>query len=164
MAEQQTTAPELTVEQQIVALEQRIATFPPDLRRHWEEIIELERNRQRCRAIEEATRVTLPPDNRWGASAPPPTLNTTEPSAQRPSGWQPFDPISSPPGVAQCDILMDAQDRRDKAALLEAERLAYRQHIIDIFHEAQLADKERARAAAERTCHVGPGDPDWPSS
>ena len=59
--------------------------------------------------------------------------------------------------------MMDAQDRRDKAALLEAERLAYRQQVIDAHWEDKLVAEQRRRAQAERTCHRGPGDPDYPS-
>jgi hypothetical protein len=157
MTEATTSAPELTVEQQIAALERRIETFPPELRQQWQEVLELTRNRERCRAIEEATRVTLPPDNRWGASTSLPPSNTTEPPSDRPSGWRPLDPISSPPGVDICDRLMDTQDAKDR---LERER-EYRQYFLDAHWEVKLADEQRRRAQAEQTCHRGPGDADW---
>ena len=157
-----TTVPD-TVAQQIAALEQRITALPPELRAQFQEMLELTRSYERCRAIEEATRVKLPPDtNRWGASAPPPpSTPAAESSPERPTGWQAFDPIGLPPGVDICDRLMDAQDRRDKAALIEAERLAYRQQVIDAHWEDKLIEQERRRKQAERTCHRGPDDSDW---
>jgi hypothetical protein len=45
--------------------------------------------------------------------------------------------------------------------LIEAERLAYRQQVIDAHWEDKLVAEQRARAAAQRSCHVGPGDPDF---
>jgi hypothetical protein len=35
------------------------------------------------------------------------------------TGWQAPRPLSPPPGVAQADRLMDAQDQRDRAELIE---------------------------------------------
>ena len=51
------------------------------------------------------------------------------------SGWSAPTPLSNPPGVAQADRLMDAQDRRDRIEL--AQRIAA--------HEAAMraAQKER---------------------
>ena len=160
-----TTVPD-TVAQQIAALEQRITALPPELRAQFQEMLELTRDYERCRAIERATKVTLPVDHsRWRVSGPPPSASTpaAEPSQQRPSGWQKFDAIGPPPGVDICDRMMDAQDRRDKAALIEAERLAYRQQVIDAHWEDKLVAEQRRRAQAERSCHRGPGDPDYPS-
>jgi len=37
------------------------------------------------------------------------------------TGWQTPTPLSPPPGVAQADRLMDAQDARDRAELIERE-------------------------------------------
>jgi hypothetical protein len=37
------------------------------------------------------------------------------------SGWREAQPLSPPPGVGLADKLVDAQDRRDRAALFEAE-------------------------------------------
>jgi hypothetical protein len=37
------------------------------------------------------------------------------------TGWSATTPLSPPPGVAQADRLMDAQDQRDRAALIERE-------------------------------------------
>src|SRR5262249_11177721 len=37
------------------------------------------------------------------------------------TGWQAPIPLSPPPGVAQADRLMDAQDARDRAELIERE-------------------------------------------
>jgi hypothetical protein len=161
MTEQTNVAPELTDEQRLAALEKTIEAFPQPLRRQWEEIIELERNRQRCRAIELATKVTLPPDNRWGASAPPPTSTPqAEPSPERPSGWRPLDPVGQPPGLRWIDAQLDAQDRKDR---MELER-EYRQYLVDAHWEAKLVDEQRRREQAESTCHVGPQDPDFPAS
>ena len=55
------------------------------------------------------------------------SLLTTTPSAQsqptqRGTGWRESAPITSPPGVAIADKLMDAQDKIDRVEL--AERLA----------------------------------------
>jgi len=169
MPEQTTTTstPELTDEEALAELERRVAAMEPGpFRREWEGIVAIERNRQRIRAIERATKVTLPPDNRGWTGKPAPSsapAPPAEPSSGRPSGWQKFDAIGPPPGVDICDRMMDAQDRRDKAALLEAERLAYRQQVIDAHWEDKLVAEQRRRAQAERTCHRGPGDPDYPS-
>ena len=37
------------------------------------------------------------------------------------SGWRTAQALSNPPGVAQADRLMDAQDQRDRADLIAAE-------------------------------------------
>jgi len=150
MADEATTTstPNLLDEEALVELERRIAAMEPGpFRREWEGIVAIERNRQRIRAIERATKVTLPPE---------------EPPSDRPSGWAKFDPLSSPPGIRYVDALCDAQDARDRAALIEADR-QHRQAILDAFAEGKLIDEQRRRAAAERTCHRGPGDPDYPS-
>jgi hypothetical protein len=44
------------------------------------------------------------------------------------SGWRPAVPIGNPPGIAQADKLMDAQDARDRHDLIvqEAQRKAAR--------------------------------------
>jgi hypothetical protein len=53
---------------------------------------------------------------------------------------------------------MDMQDRLDRK---ERER-EYLQYFLDRHHEAKLAEKEQARAAAERrSFHKAPGDPDF---
>jgi hypothetical protein len=165
MAEQQqTAAPELTVEQRIAALEQRIETFPPELRAQFQEMLELTRNYERCRANELATKVTLPVDHsRWRVSGPPPSPSAApaELSPERPSGWARFDPLSSPPGIDMIDRMVEADTARQRADAIAAE-VQRRQAIIDIFHEAQVADKERARAAAERrSFHKSPDDDDF---
>jgi hypothetical protein len=158
-----TTAPELTDEQALAKLEERVAAMEPGpFRTSWEEIVAIEKNRQRIRRIEEATRVKLPPDtNRWRILVSPPASPPAESSPERPSGWAKFDAIGPPPGVDICDRMMDAQDRRDKAALIEAERLAYRQQVIDAHWEDKLIEEQRRRKQAERSCHRGPGDPDF---
>ena len=164
MAEQQqTSAPELTDEQALAELERRVAAMEPGPFRHsWEEIVAIEKNRQRIRRIEEASRFKLPPDNnRWRISvSPPASPPPAEPPADRPSGWAKFDPLSSPPGIRYVDALCDAQDARDRAALIEADR-QHRQAILDAFAEAKLVDEQRRRKQAERSCHVGPDDPDF---
>ena len=156
-----TTAPELTDEQALAKLEERVAAMEPGpFRREWEGIVAIERNRQRIRAIERATKVTLPPDNRGWTGKPAPSsapAPPAEPSSGRPSGWQKFDAIGPPPGVDICDRMMDAQDFRDR---MERER-EYKQAVLDAFAEDKLVAEQRRRAQAERTCHVGPGDPDW---
>jgi hypothetical protein len=152
---------QLTDEQALAELERRVAAMEPGPFRHsWEEIVAIEKNRQRIRRIEEATRVKLPPDtNRWRISGLPPPSSTSqaEPSAQRPSGWRPLDPVRTP-YVDACDRLMDAQDAKDR---MERER-EYKQMVLDAFAEDKLIEQERRRKQAERTCHVGPGDPDFP--
>ena len=65
MADEATTTstPNLLDEEALVELERRIAAMEPGpFRREWEGIVAIERNRQRIRAIERATKVTLPPD------------------------------------------------------------------------------------------------------
>src|SRR6516225_10196285 len=162
MADEATTLPpELTDEQALAKLEERVAAMEPGpFRREWEGIVAIERNRQRIRAIERATKVTLPPDNRGWTGKPAPSsapAPPAEPSQQRPTGWQKFDAIGPPPGVDICDRMMDAQDFRDR---MERER-EYKQAVLDAFAEDKLVAEQRRRAQAERTCHVGPGDPDW---
>ena len=156
MTEQTNTQPELTDEQALAKLEERVAAMEPGpFRREWEGIV----------AIERATKVTLPPDNRGWTGKPAPSsapAPPAEPSSGRPSGWAKFDPLSSPPGIRYVDALCDAQDARDRAALIVADR-QHRQAILDAFAEGKLIDDQRRRAQAERTCHRGPGDPDWPS-
>ena len=44
-----------------------------------------------------------------------------QPQAQRGSGWVEPRPLESPPGVALADRLVDAQDARDRAELIERE-------------------------------------------
>ena len=139
------------------------AAASPEQRRIYEEMAELTRNRRRCAELEERTRVVLRPDtSRWGKSAPPPASTPQAELSDRPSGWAKFDPLSSPPGIRYIDALCDAQDARDRAALIEADR-QHRQAILDAFAEGKLIDDQRRRAQAERTCHRGPGDPDYPS-
>jgi hypothetical protein len=163
MPEQQqtNTAPNLSDEQALAKLEERVAAMElGPFRREWEGIIAIEKNRQRIRAIERATKVTLPPDNRGWTGKPAPSsapAPPAEPSQQRPTGWQKFDAIGPPPGVDICDRMMDAQDFRDR---MERER-EYKQAVLDAFAEDKLVAEQRRRAQAERTCHVGPGDPDW---
>jgi hypothetical protein len=53
------------------------------------------------------------PDNQQPASS--------RPSAGDGSGWGHSTPLGPPPGVAQADRLMDAQDARDRAELIERE-------------------------------------------
>ena len=57
MADEATTLPpELTDEQALAKLEERVAAMEPGpFRREWEGIVAIERNRQRIRAIERAT-------------------------------------------------------------------------------------------------------------
>ena len=50
------------------------------------------------------------------------------------TGWMRETPIAPPPGVAQADRLMDAQDRRDRAELIQRDELVRR---------AELAQKLR---------------------
>jgi hypothetical protein len=152
-----TSAPD-TVAQQIAALEQRITALPPKLRAQFQEMLELTRNYERCRANELATKVVLPPDNtRWGASAPPPASPPPAEPQQRPSGWRPLDPVRTP-YVDACDRLVDVQDAKDRMA---RER-EYRQYFLDRHYEAKLDEKEYARAQAERrSFHKAPGDDDF---
>ena len=51
------------------------------------------------------------------------------------SGWREPTPLSNPPGVAQADRLMDAQDRRDRVEL--AQRIAA--------HEAAMRAAEKGK-------------------
>jgi hypothetical protein len=163
MPEQPTTsAPELTDEEALAKLEERVAAMEPGPFRHsWEEIVAIEKNRQRIRRIEEATRVKLPPDNRgWSGKPARSSTPPAEPSPERPSGWAKFDPLSSPPGIDMIDRMVEADTARQRADAIAAE-VQRRQAIIDIYHEAKVVDEQRTRAAAERTCHKGPGDADW---
>jgi hypothetical protein len=162
MPEQTTTmTPEL--DERIVWIEQRMAAAAsPEQRQIYSEMLELTKNRRRCVEIEERSRVRLPPDNRWGASTSLPSASAppAEPQPSRPSGWAKFDPLSSPPGIRYVDALCDAQDARGRAALIEADR-QHRQAILDAFAEGKLIDEQRRRKQAERSCHVGPSDPDF---
>ena len=151
---------QLTDEQALAELERRVAAMEPGPFRHsWEEIVAIEKNRQRIRRIEEATRVKLPPDtNRWRISGLPPPA---EPSPQRPSGWQPFTPLTTQPGIDMIDRMVEADTARQRADAIAAERMR-RQAIIDAFAEAKLDEKEYRREQAERrSFHKAPGDPDF---
>jgi hypothetical protein len=60
------------------------------------------------------------------ACAPPKPKPTVRERVERqptygPKGWVDPVPLSSPPGVVLCDRMMDAQDRRDRADLIDAE-------------------------------------------
>jgi hypothetical protein len=138
------------------------AAASPEQRRIYEEMAELTRNRRRCAEIEERTRVVLPPDNRWGASTSLPSASAppAEPPSDRPSGWAKFDAIGPPPGLRWIDQQLDAADARDRMERIESER-AYRQAVLDAHAEQKLIDEQRRRKQAERSCHVGPGDPDF---
>ena len=166
MTEQTNTQPELTDEQALAKLEERVAAMEPGpFRREWEGIVAIERNRQRCRAIEEATRVKLPPDtNRWRISvSPPPASPPAEPSPQRP-GFVDDVALAPPPGIRWVDALCDAAAARDRAEAIAAERMR-RQAVLDAHAEAKLIDEQLRRAEAERmSFHRAPGDADWPSS
>jgi hypothetical protein len=95
-------------------------------------------------------------------SPPPPPWRPQEP-VPRGTGWQPFQATTQPPGVALCDAMLDAQDRRDRLALVEAERQR-RQAILDMHTERKLFEKELASEQAERSSfHRAPGDPDFPA-
>ena len=101
------------------------------------------------------------------SSQPSPPSSTPPWRPQEPTprgtGWADFVPITQPPGVAICDAMLDAQDRRDRAELIAAER-ARRQAIIDAHVEQKLFEKELAREQAERSSfHKAPGDPDFPA-
>jgi hypothetical protein len=57
------------------------------------------------------------------ASSPRSAIPGTKPSAapvsaQNTSGWRDAQPLGPPPGIAQADRLMDAQDARDRAELI----------------------------------------------
>jgi hypothetical protein len=52
-------------------------------------------------------------------ATPKPT--PTRVAAQNTSGWREAQPLGPPPGVAQADRLMDAQDARDRAELIAQE-------------------------------------------
>jgi hypothetical protein len=65
-------------------------------------------------------------DNRAPTGRPGMIPDNQQPTSPRPSvgdgtGWQAPTPISSPPGVALCDKLMDHADAVDRAALIERE-------------------------------------------
>jgi hypothetical protein len=63
-------------------------------------------------------------DQRRGVAAPSSLASKPDapPVEPRPkgSGWQDAAPLAPPPGIALLDRMMDAQDQRDKAALIDA--------------------------------------------
>jgi hypothetical protein len=59
------------------------------------------------------------------------------------TGWQNPVPLSLPPGVAQADRLMDAQDQRDRAELVEREA---RFKAMETMAEQTEATKRRTEA------------------
>jgi hypothetical protein len=63
---------------------------------------------------EVALRDTRAPTSPSSAGAIP---SSQQLSNVRGSGWQAPIPLSNPPGVKQADLLMDEQDRRDRAEL-----------------------------------------------
>src|SRR6516225_6863015 len=125
MTEQTNTTP-VTDEQLLATLEERVAALPEGpLRSSWEEICEIQRRWQRCRALEAKTKITLPPDtNRWSGRPPPPSTPPAELPSDRPTGWRPLDPVRTP-YIDACDRLVDAQDAKDR---MERER-EYRQYL-----------------------------------
>jgi hypothetical protein len=143
----------LTPEQQ-----ERMGRLPLELQREYRRVLELTMWRERSRKLE-GPRIPLPPDNtRWGASAPTPHA---EPP--RPSGWQPFTPLTTQPGIDIIDRMVEADTARQRADAIAAERMR-RQAIIDAFAEAKLDEKEYRREQAERrSFHKAPGDADWDS-
>jgi hypothetical protein len=96
---------------------ERLASVSPECRRIYQEIIELEQNYQRCRELEERTRIRPPPRQ----ASPPPPKPPPEPPRVEGKGFSTPTPLGPPPGVALCDRLMDAQDARDRQALIDAE-------------------------------------------
>ena len=153
-----TSASELTPADERIAVLERLAALRPELRQTCQEMIDLERNRERCRQIEAKTRVTLPDDKRGSGAPPPSSTSAAAPSPERPSGWARFDAIGPPPGIDHVDRLCAAQDVLDRAA---RER-EYKQYFLDRFHEAKLNEKEYAREQAERrSFHKAPGDSDF---
>jgi hypothetical protein len=55
-------------------------------------------------------------------ASPAPKTKMLEPrESYGPKGWIDNIPLGPPPGVALCDRLMDAQDARDRADLIDAE-------------------------------------------
>jgi hypothetical protein len=58
------------------------------------------------------------------AVAPPRALKS-----YRGSGWREAAPLTPPPGIAQADKLMDAQDARDRQELIE--RKAKEQALLE---------------------------------
>jgi hypothetical protein len=156
------TAPETTsaldeFTQRIVWLEQQMAeASSPEQRQIYSEMIELTRNRKRCFEIEERSRIKLPPDNRGWTGKPPPSSPEAKPLPAR--GFIDDAPLGPPAGIRYVDAMCDAQDARDRAELVRQNRQA----VIDLFHEAKVADEQQRRAAAEaRGFHKAPGDPDF---
>jgi hypothetical protein len=93
-------------------------------------------------------------DNR-GAPTGPTTMN---PSSQRGgpvnvpgsgTGWAREIPLGPPPGVAQADRLMDAQDAKDRAALIEREAQFKAMEKIAEQTEAMAERTEALRKLAE---------------
>jgi hypothetical protein len=82
---------------------------------------ELARKRQDCLEgrsghSEKLERYRLKMDRRPPLASPRP-WQPQQPTS-RGTGWADFTPISSPPGVALCDRMLDAQDARDRAELV----------------------------------------------
>jgi hypothetical protein len=159
-----TSASELTPADERIAVLERLAALRPELGQLCREMVDLERARERCRKLEERTRVVLPPDtSRWSGKPAPSSTSPVEPSAQRPNGWRPLDPIASPPGVGLIDAMVEADTARQRLDYLAAEHMR-KQAVLDMHAEQKLAEKEYRREQAERSSfHRAPGDPDFPA-
>jgi hypothetical protein len=160
MTEQTNTTP-VTDEQLLATLEERVAALPEGpLRSSWEEICEIQRRWQRCRALEAKTKVTLPFDSHgrgWTGKPAPSAPTPAELSQQRP-GFVNDTPLASPPGLRWVDAQLDAQDAKDR---MERER-EYRQYFLDRHYEAKLDEREYQRQRAEaRSFHKSPDDSDF---
>jgi hypothetical protein len=111
------------------------AASPPEIKRLvLFALAELDRQRAAARTPTLAAMMEAVPDNlmasivadqRRGVAAP--SSLASNPNAPQPeprpkgSGWQDAAPLAPPPGIDILDRMMDQQDRRDKAALIDAE-------------------------------------------
>jgi hypothetical protein len=68
-------------------------------------------------AVPDALMNELRGDARRPNPVNPPTQSQPTTQVQRGSGWRDEVPISSPPGIAICDRMVDAQDQLDRAEL-----------------------------------------------
>jgi hypothetical protein len=96
-----------------------------------------------CRAIAATARAPTGPTTM--APSSPPVTGVRSGGGNVPgsgSGWAREIPLSSPPGVAQADRLMDAQDAKDKAERIREAAQLRAMDRLDALH-AKLAEQKK---------------------
>jgi hypothetical protein len=98
--------------------------------------------REMVAAVPDAVLRDVVNDSRRGVSEASSMAKTpgAPPPVARPRPGNEPTPLRPPPGVALCDALMDEQDRKDRAELMERLQAASKQAVIDAHWREKLAE------------------------